>query len=322
MNDYLKSPLNYTGGKYKLLNQIIPIFPSNIKTFVDIFAGGCNVAVNIKAKKIIVNDISSHIIELYNYFKNHTLDEIENSIDKIVKKYKLSNSSLYGYKYYNTNSADGLANYNKENYLKLRADYNKKPNPIMFYTLVIYAFNNQIRFNKKGEFNLPVNKRDFTKNMRKNLKLFVQRIKEIDIDFIAKDFNDIAIADDAFVYVDPPYLATTASYNENGGWDEENEHRLLNYLDELDARGIKFALSNVFESKGVKNEILIKWSKSIKYHVHYLNYSYSNCSYQTKNRDKNSTVEVLITNYNPSINGLTSSPYHLEPQSLPLAKSS
>ena len=98
MNDYLKSPLNYTGGKYKLLNQIIPIFPSNIKTFVDIFAGGCNVAVNTKAKKIIVNDISSHIIELYNYFKNHTLDEIENSIDKIVKNLLVYSSLAFVYK--------------------------------------------------------------------------------------------------------------------------------------------------------------------------------------------------------------------------------
>jgi len=322
MNDYLKSPLNYTGGKYKLLNQITPMFPSNIETFVDLFAGGCNVAVNVKAKNIIANDISPHVIELYNYFKCTPLEKIENEITDIIKKYKLSNSSLHGYEYYNTNSKDGLANYNRENYTKLRADYNKNPSPIKFYTLLIYAFNNQIRFNKKGEFNLPVNKRDFTLNMRKNLKLFVQRIKDVDIDFISKDFNEISIPNNSFVYVDPPYLATTASYNENGGWNDENEIRLLKYLDELDKKGIKFALSNVLQSKGVKNDILIKWCETKKYHVNYLNYSYSNCSYQTKNRDKSSTMEVLITNYNPFMNGLTSSKYHLEPQLLSLAKSS
>lgn len=27
---FIKSPLNYTGGKYKLLNQIIPFFPQKI----------------------------------------------------------------------------------------------------------------------------------------------------------------------------------------------------------------------------------------------------------------------------------------------------
>lgn len=37
---YIKSPLNYIGGKYRLLKQILPLFPANIDTFVDLFSGG------------------------------------------------------------------------------------------------------------------------------------------------------------------------------------------------------------------------------------------------------------------------------------------
>lgn len=44
--EFIKSPLNYTGGKYKLLPQLLEIFPKEIDTFVDLFAGGGNVAVN------------------------------------------------------------------------------------------------------------------------------------------------------------------------------------------------------------------------------------------------------------------------------------
>lgn len=40
MSNYVKSPLNYTGGKYKLLDDIIPLFPIKVDTFVDVFAGG------------------------------------------------------------------------------------------------------------------------------------------------------------------------------------------------------------------------------------------------------------------------------------------
>ena len=54
MEKYIKSPLNYVGGKYKLLDQIIPLFPSDIDTFVDLFAGGFNVGINVKAKKLFV----------------------------------------------------------------------------------------------------------------------------------------------------------------------------------------------------------------------------------------------------------------------------
>lgn len=35
--NYVHSPLNYIGGKRKLLPQIIPMFPREISTFVDPF---------------------------------------------------------------------------------------------------------------------------------------------------------------------------------------------------------------------------------------------------------------------------------------------
>lgn len=38
--EYVKSPLNYTGGKYKLLPQLLELLPKQVNTFVDLFAGG------------------------------------------------------------------------------------------------------------------------------------------------------------------------------------------------------------------------------------------------------------------------------------------
>lgn len=38
--EYVKSPLNYTGGKYKLLPQLLELFPKQVNIFVDLFAGG------------------------------------------------------------------------------------------------------------------------------------------------------------------------------------------------------------------------------------------------------------------------------------------
>lgn len=95
-------------------------------------------------------------------------------------------------------------------------------------------------------------------------------------------------------YCDPPYLITVASYNENGGWGEQAERDLLAKLDELTGAGVRFALSNVLESKGKENTILKKWAE--KYTVHYLDHTYSNCSYHKKDK-QSKDVEVLITNY-------------------------
>lgn len=53
----IQSPLNYTGGKFKLLPQILPHFPKDIDVFVDLFCGGCNVGINVKANSVIYNDL-------------------------------------------------------------------------------------------------------------------------------------------------------------------------------------------------------------------------------------------------------------------------
>ena len=70
------------------------------------------------------------------------------------------------------------------------------------------------------------------------------------------------------------------------------------FLDELNDRNIRFALSNVLRSKGKENSILIEWleKNAEKFKAIRLNYSYSNSNYQTKDKTS-STEEVLIINY-------------------------
>ncbi|MBZ9570585.1 Dam family site-specific DNA-(adenine-N6)-methyltransferase [Methanobrevibacter sp. TMH8] len=298
----IKSCINYTGGKYKLLNQILPLFPKNINKFIDLFCGGCNVSLNVNANQIYCNDIEKEIINLFQFIKDTEINTILDKINDIIEYYELSNTFLNGYNFYKCDSNYGLSKYNKNNYIKLRDDFNKKnflkssDRSLYFFILVTYSFNNQIRFNKKNYFNVPVGKRDFNKNSKNNLIKFASCIKEKNFNFKSSDFkkfnlNDIGEND--FLYLDPPYLITLASYNEQDGWLKKNEKDLLDLLDWIDSNNIRFALSNVLESKGKTNELLIDWSKN--YNVNYLNHNYSNSNYQIKKNNK--TVEVLICNY-------------------------
>ena len=279
---YVKSCLNYTGGKYKLLPQIMPLFPQDINMFVDLFCGGCNVGININAKKIICNDSEKVIIDLYNDWKNGECNELLRILKETISKYELSKT-------------------NKEGFEKIRKDYNDGNKEwFMFYAMLMHSFNYQIRFNKNGEYNMPFGKDRscFNQSTENNFINFVNEIHNKNIFFTNKDFTELKIEklkEDDFVYCDPPYLITCASYNEKDGWNETKEKQLLKLLDSLNDNNIKFALSNVLENKGKRNEILIEWCK--KYNVHYLNNSYSNCNYHAKDKSKNSTVEVLITNY-------------------------
>lgn len=301
--EYIKSCLNYTGGKYKLLKQIVPLFPQNIDKFIDVFCGGANVAINIEANTINCYDNINELIELFRYIKENDVNKIIEDIDNIIDLYGLSKTNKNGYEYYNCNVSKGIAAYNKESYIKLRDDYNNRlyksnnEKILWFYTLIIFGFNNQIRFNRKGEFNIPIGKRDFNNNLREKLINFSKRIKGLDISFEKVDFREINfdnLNENDFLYLDPPYLITTAAYNEQGGWTEKDEVDLLNLLDNLNDRGVRFALSNVFECKGKINNILLEWSK--KYTINYLNHNYNNSNYQVKDKESR-TVEVLICNY-------------------------
>lgn len=308
-NYFIQSPLNYTGGKYKLLKQILPNFPNEIDTFVDLFCGGCNVGINIEAKKVVYNDLNKNLLYLYNTFKKLDKETTFYWIYHIIKEYNLSLVSKHGYSFYNCESSKGLGDYNRNGFLKLRADFNNKTllqnedyyYYIMLFVMIVYAFNNQIRFNSSGEFNLPVGKRDFNNKIQEKLSKFIERLKEQNSIFTCFDFRDFKIKnlnENDFVYADPPYLITCATYNEQGGWTEKDENDLLDFLDNLSENRIKFALSNVLSSKGKENTILKAWiERNVnRYRVIHLNYNYANSNYQTKDKTKSSD-EVLIVNY-------------------------
>lgn len=276
-NGFIKSPLNYTGGKYKLLNQIIPHFPEDIDIFVDLFTGGCNVGINVDANTIICNDIEKDIVDIFKLFQSNNFENVNKFIEVIIKEFNLDRE-------------------NKDGYIELRKSYNLDKDIVKFLTLIFHSFNNQIRFNKKNEFNLPFGGRTYNENIKNNLKRFIDRLNKKNVKFVNEDFKnvikDIDIAN-SFVYCDPPYSLNFKEYNGRHFWNEDDDKDLLELLDYVNEKGGKFALSNVFESKGKSNDILKEWSK--KYKVIYIEASYKNCNYVRKNNNKD--VEVLIINY-------------------------
>lgn len=285
-NELVKSPLNYTGGKYKLLPQILPLFPDNIDTFYDVFAGGASVSLNVQANKIYYNDIVPYVGKVLSSLKNVEVDTCISKIKEIIHEYDLSKK-------------------NKEGFEKLRDYYNKKDKSwYIFYVLTCYSFNYQFRFNNKHEYNSSFGKdrSAYTKTTEEKIIKAINRLNNLNIDFLNKDYLEInysKLNTNDFVYFDPPYLITCGNYNDGKrgfkGWSEQDDICLMELCDKLHSKNIKFALSNVLENKGKSNDILKDWCK--KYNVHYLNNSYSNCNYQVKDKSKNSTMEVLITNY-------------------------
>lgn len=272
------SPLNYQGGKYDLIDFIKSNLPdTETNRFIDLFGGGYNVGANIDAKQIIYNDYNHKVVELIECFKNTETADFVKYILRTIRRYSLAPAA-------------------KEPYLKLRERYNNaKPNkrdPKMLYLLVLYGFNQQIRFNSSYDCNNPVGPAGFNDSIMAKLISFCRRLQEQNLVLLSKDFEDIDeyITDDSFVYCDPPYYITLGSYNDGKrgfkGWSEKDELRLYKMLEKLNTKGIKFMLSNVLDHKGKHNDLLDDWMRRNNFHV---------IPYTGKARG--GRKEILVTNY-------------------------
>lgn len=303
MNNPIKvrSPLFYVGDKYKLMPQLLKLFPTNIHHYYDVFCGGGSASMNINANKIIMNDINPQIIAIHKFLqsKSNNIDLFIEEMHLIIKKYGLSLSELevneeikkLKLKYPKTY----FAKYNKEAYLKLRSDFNNNQQQLeLLYLLIIYGFNHMIRFNKKGYFNLPVGNVDWNKNVSNALKNYANWYCNNDITITSgMDFeefvNSLKIEENDFLYFDPPYLITSSDYNKL--WNESEEYRLYKLLDELNSKGVSWGLSNMYSHKGKINNILEQWSQN--YYCYDIKSNYIS---RFDNSVKKDSRELYITN--------------------------
>lgn len=309
----VKGPLNYAGGKFSLLEQIFPYFPKKVDVFWDIFAGGWNVGINVNADTIIFNDINKPLIDMLNALMCHSLSDILFRINELCDTYNLVSAGM-------KMDADARRLNNRAGFEALKKHYNTVGNPmyrdpIVLYVLMGFAYQNQIRINAKGDFKSDVGT-GLSMALEEKLVEFVtelhnkhDRILTSNLPFQEIDLDNPSVQG-CFLYVDPPYLITNASYNKL--WNERTERELLDFLDRADANGLQFALSNLLSREikrendtdftFVENKILAQWLQDNKhrYRVHYLNHSYQNIA-RTANTALRNEKEILVTNYDPNV---------------------
>lgn len=295
----IRSPLFYTGDKYKLIPELKKYFPDKIDKFVEPFVGGGSVFLNIEANEFYENDIDKNIISIHKYLSSFANSEdLLNILLSKIDEYEFSCS------YKGKTVPDELrkkyiktyfAKYNNESYKQLKEKYNNSDRTDIadLYLLLIYGFNRMLRFNQKGEFNLPVGNVDFNQNVFDSLTDYIKLTNKKNPHWSNTDYKEflsnINITESDFIYLDPPYLITSSEYNKR--WNQNDDFELCNLLDAFDKNNIRFAMSNVIDYKGKENTELLKWAE--KYNIHSIKSNYINYHDNTIKTFR----EVLITNY-------------------------
>ena len=253
-----ESPLNYIGSKAKVVNTIKANTPQDCRTFLDLFGGGFNVGINSDLDRTVYNDINYFVADLVKSFYLYDTYQYLLYIRRITKKFGVKKADVNAY-----NKARDYYNHLSED----------KRDPRLLYTIILYGYQQQIRFNSSHEFNNPVGMRWFNDKVLQKMISFSRRIKEEPYAFLSQNYIELEnrINPDVFVYMDPPYRLTTGSYNDGKrgfkGWDLVLEQELFQFADRLSQKGIKFMLSYIIEHKGNVNEIALEWIKKKHYRV-------------------------------------------------------
>lgn len=265
---------NYSGSKWRYIQELHALMPDNydIKA-LDLFCGGAGVVSHMPIDwNITANDAESRTIAIHKMVVDNPAGVL-NNLTKLMEVFKLDNK-------------------NAEGFNQLKQFYNiTKDNNLALYLLICHSFSNYIRFNGVGEFNVQFGKRTFNKNMREKLYRFADRCSKRNINFTSKDFREFDFNDYDFIFADPPYMETTATYNEGGGWGVKEEMDLLYKL--KNTRSL-WMLTNQTISKGKKNQLLLDFIEQGNYNVTILKDTTENCNYQRKGGE---TIEVIVTNY-------------------------
>jgi len=300
LNSFIRSPFFYVGDKYKLLPQISKLFPKEFDRIIEPFVGGGSVFLNTEAPEVLANDLDSNIIDIHKllYLQGQQMDKLILKFANLARSYGLTCSfdgDLVSEDVRKEFPKTYFAHLNRPGYAKLKEKYNRseKRDALELYVLMIYGFNRMLRFNRAGDFNIPVGNVDFNSNVVRALQGYSSRTIGRKVSFSSLEFdvflNSIIYRKGDFLYVDPPYLITASEYTK--GWNESSELSLYAVLDQLNTLGVKFALSNVEIYGDRTNIILKKWMQ--KYQVHTVSSNYINYF----DNGKKILKEVLVCNY-------------------------
>lgn len=279
MDKIFVPPIKIQGIKTKL----VPLIKENISLnentiWIEPFMGSGVVGFNVRAQRAIFSDINPHLINFYNSLKSKKISHIT------VKNFLSEEGRVL---------SERGGNY----YYEVRERFNKLHNPLDFLFLNRACFNGMIRFNRKGQFNVPYchkpqrfSKAYVTKIVNQ-VKYIESCLNNCDWNFFCQDFQKTIrqskVYDEVLIYCDPPYIGRHVDYYNS--WDEDSEKILCKVLQESEQ---PFILSTWDKNKFRVNNYIEKiWGfcdKITQEHFYYVG---------AKEINRHSITEALLINF-------------------------
>ena len=201
----LRPPLKWAGGKRWQLPHLAPLWRMHShRRLVEPFCGGLAVALGLRPRRALLNDVNPHLVNFYRVLK-----------DGWQPTLKMENDERLFYAH-------------REEFNRLIAAGQGKSRRAaeLFYYLNRTGYNGLCRFNASGEFNVPFGQY-VTINYAREFELHREAFRGWK--FTCADIEKVALERGDFVYADPPYDVPFTQYSK-GGFSWEDQQRAAELL--------------------------------------------------------------------------------------------
>ena len=283
----MKPLVKYRGGKSKEIPHIEKHIPDFNGRYIEPFFGGGALFFHLKPKKAIINDINSKLMDFYKGVKLD-FDNLKDAFSEIEKIYKINRQKFEKLKAKTPN--ERVADDNETLYYQIRDMFNdlaekKYSDALLYFFINKTAYSGMIRYNSKGEFNVPYGR---YKNINTSLvtKKHSQLLANTEIyNFDYKAIFEIAGEDD-FIFLDPPYDCVFSDYGNveyKDGFNEKSHTELANAYKELNCKALMVIGRTPLTEKLYGEMIVDEYEKSYAVNI--------------RNRFKSEASHILISNY-------------------------
>lgn len=283
----MKPIIKYRGGKSKEIHLLTPYIPHYTGRYIEPFLGGGAMYFHIEPQCSVINDINSKLMNFYMAVQQNYHD-LSEELAQLEQTYTANREAFDALKKKHPN--ERVVDKNESLYYKLRDMYNGLTKPkysaaALYYFINKTAYSGMIRFNSKGEYNVPYGR---YKNFNTSLITEQHHQLLLNTEIHNADYREIfALAQqDDFIFLDPPYDCIFSDYGNDeyrDGFSEENHRQLANDFYNLNCRAMMVIGSTLLTRELYGGNIVAEYDKNYAVNI--------------RNRFQAEAVHIIVTNY-------------------------
>lgn len=283
----MKPIIKYRGGKSKEIPHIMRYVPHFKGRYVEPFFGGGALFFHLEPQQAIINDINPKLMSFYKGVRNH-YKELRKELNEIEQIYSINRTAFDTLKAQHPN--ERVEDRNEELYYALRAMFNGTQekyfsDALLYYFINKTAYSGMIRYNAKGEFNVPFGRYQHlsTSGVTLSHSRLLQRAELYNTDY-SNIFN--MCENDDFIFLDPPYDCIFSDYGNKeykDGFNEDSHRRLAADFANLPCKALMIIGHTPLTEELYGHYIVDEYAKSYAVNI--------------RNRFKATANHIVVTNF-------------------------